>query len=209
MSTGMRQLGPLTAVALLALPLAMRPSARPTEPHPHAFDHLQRQMRRDEVPETYAPVSLALFLSLPQIPLRSMADLVAVDEMERQVVQLTGHIVRVLPVPTRLAGHGPTDYYFQLHLRPLPERGCLYQDSPRDLIATVTPYFQPPRTGWDLEQLRILCERQDRVRIGGWLLYDYLAVPGVGRWRATAWAIHPITRIEVWNPSDKVWDNLP
>jgi hypothetical protein len=82
------------------------------------------------------------------------------------------------------------------------------EDNPRDIIAAVSPAFQPPRTGWELERLRLLCERQDRVRVSGWLLYDYLSRPGVGRWRASAWAIHPVTRIEVWDPMDRSWLNL-
>ncbi len=173
-----------------------------------AFEHLQRQMRRDEVPQKYASISFAFFLNLPAIPIRTMADLVAVDEMERQAVSLTGYIARVLPVPIKLAGHRATDYNFQLHLRPASTGRCLIEDSPRDIVTVVSPAFQPPRTGWELDQLRLLCERQDRVRISGWLLYDHLSRQGVGRWRATAWAIHPVTRIEVWNAREQTWENL-
>lgn len=171
-------------------------------------EHLRRQMRREEIPPSYATISFAFFLNLPAIPIRTMADLVAVDEMERQAVTLTGYVVRVLPVPTRLAGHRTTEYNFQLHLRPGSPGRCVIEDSPRDIITVVSPPFQPPRTGWELDQLRLLCERQDRVRISGWLLYDYFGRQGVGRWRASAWAIHPVTRIEVWNLRDQVWENL-
>ena len=173
-----------------------------------AFEHLQRQMRRAEVPPAYAPISFALFLSLPELPIRTMPDLVAIDEMERQAVSLTGYVARVLPVPTKLAGTRSTEYDFQLHLRPSSVGRCLIEESPRDIIAAVTPAFQPPRVGWELDQLRLLCERQDKVRISGWLLYDYLSRPGVGRWRASAWSIHPVTRIEIWNPGERVWGNL-
>ena len=178
------------------------------EPEVLAFEHLQRQMFRDEAPRVYAPISFALFLSLPELPIRTMPDLVAIDEMERQAVSLTGYVVRVLPVPTRLAGHRPTEYNFQVHLRPASVGRCLIEDSPRDIVTVVTPAFQPPRTTWELDQLRLLCERQDKVRISGWLLYDYLSRQGVGRWRASAWAIHPVTRIEIWNAPDRSWENL-
>jgi hypothetical protein len=173
-----------------------------------AAERLQEQMQRQEPPLAYAAISFALFLSLPELPIRSMPDLVAVDEMERQAVSLTGYVSRILPVPTRLAGHGSREYNFHLHLRPASEGRCLIEDSPRDIVAAVTPAFQPPRTGWELDQLRLLCERQDRVRISGWLLYDYPSRRGVGRWRASAWAIHPVTRIEVWNPAESAWENL-
>ena len=178
------------------------------EPGVPAFEHLQRQMRRDEVPQKYASISFAFFLNLPSIPIRTMADLVAVDEMERQAVSINGYIARVLPVPTKLAGHRTTDYNFQLHLRPASTGRCLIEDSPRDVVTVVSPAFQPPRTGWELDQLRLLCERQDRVRISGWLLYDHLSRQGVGRWRASAWAIHPVTRIEIWNAREQTWENL-
>jgi len=128
--------------------------------------------------------------------------------MERQAVSINGYIARVLPVPTKLAGHRTTDYNFQLHLRPASTGRCLIEDSPRDVVTVVSPAFQPPRTGWELDQLRLLCERQDRVRISGWLLYDHLSRQGVGRWRASAWAIHPVTRIEIWNAREQTWENL-
>ena len=213
---GMAQGGPgrltllcgLVAGVALAASLIGASLGGAREPGVPAFEHLQRQMRRDEVPQKYASISFAFFLNLPSIPIRTMADLVAVDEMERQAVSINGYIARVLPVPTKLAGHRTTDYNFQLHLRPASTGRCLIEDSPRDVVTVVSPAFQPPRTGWELDQLRLLCERQDRVRISGWLLYDHLSRQGVGRWRASAWAIHPVTRIEIWNAREQTWGNL-
>jgi hypothetical protein len=196
------------ASCVLATLLAGATGGRERDAQTLAFEHLQRQMRREEVPPVYAPISFALFLSLPELPIRTMPDLVAVDEMERQAVSLTGYVARILPVPTKLAATRSTEYNFQVHLRPTSVGRCLIEDSPRDVIAVVTPAFQPPRGGWELEQLRVLCERQDKVRISGWLLYDYLSRSGVGRWRASAWSIHPVTRIEIWNPREQAWDNL-
>ncbi len=195
--------------SLLAAVLIAAAVGGAREPDVPAFEHLQRQMRRDEAPQVYAPISFALFLSLPDLPIRTMPDLVAIDEMERQAVSLTGYVARVLPVPIKLAGHRSNRYNFQLHLAPASARRCLIEDNPRDVVTVVSPALQPPRTSWDLDRLRLLCERQDRVRISGWLLYDYLSRPGVGRWRASPWAIHPVTRIEVWNPDDRAWGNLP
>ncbi len=193
---------------VLAALLAGAAAGAGKEPQVLAFEHLQRQILRDEAPRVYAPISFALFLSLPELPISSMPDLVAIDEMERQAVSLTGYVVRVLPVPTKLAGHRPTEYNFQVHLRPASVGRCLIEDSPRDIVTVVTPAFQPPRTTWELDQLRLLCERHDKVRVSGWLLYDYVSRQGVGRWRASAWAIHPVTRIEIWNALDRSWANL-
>ena len=67
------------------------------------------------------------------------------------------------------------------------------------IVTEVTPPFQPPKTGWSYEALDGLCQRQARVRISGWLLHDYPHLKDVGAWRASAWEIHPVTKIEVWN----------
>jgi hypothetical protein len=131
-----------------------------------------------------------------------------VEEVEHNAVSLTGYIVRVIPVPIHLAGLRATDWEFYLHLRLGPARRCEYQDDARNLVAVVTPYFQPPNTGWDLEALYDLCREQTRVRLSGWLLYDYLSRARVGRSRASAWSIHPVTRIEVWSPRDRSWTPL-
>jgi hypothetical protein len=44
---------------------------------------------------------------------------------------------------------------------------------------------------------RPLVDTNTQVRISGWLLFDLEHVNVVGKQRATAWEIHPITRIEV------------
>ncbi len=76
-------------------------------------------------------------------------------------------------------------------------------------MTEVTPAFQSPTTGWTMEVLRSLCERQVRVRISGWLLYDYPHARDIGNWRASAWEIHPVTLIEVWEPERQAWHLLP
>jgi hypothetical protein len=76
-------------------------------------------------------------------------------------------------------------------------------------VTKVTPLSRPPKTGWSLEALRDLCERQVRVRVSGWLLHDFQHLDGVGRWRASAWEIHPATTIEGWAPDRHVWRPLP
>jgi len=34
-------------------------------------------------------------------------------------------------------------------------------------------------------------------------------VKDVGNWRATAWEIHPVTDIEVWEPEREKWQKVP
>jgi len=168
-------------------------------------DHLAVQQQRTEIPPAYAPIDYRFFAQLPTPEIRTVPDLDAVEEVEHNAVALTGYIVRVIPVPIHLAGRRATDWEFYLHLRVGPARRCEYQDDARNLVTVVTPSFQPPHTGWDLEALYDLCREQARVRLSGWLLYDYLSRARVGRSRASAWSIHPVTRIEVWNPRDDSW----
>jgi hypothetical protein len=173
-----------------------------------AIEHLALQKRRTEIPPAYAPITYAWFAQLPTPETRTAPELAAIDEMERQAVTLAGYIVRVIPVPTEVARGQATEWEFHLHLRVGPAQRCEYQDDPRNLVTVVTPAFQPPRTGWDFDVLRELCEKQIRVRLSGWLLYDYLTRAQVGRSRVSPWAIHPLTRIEVWNAGDRSWDRL-
>lgn len=171
-------------------------------------EHLAVQQRRTEIPAAYASIDYGFFAQLPSPEIRTVSDLVAVEEVERNAVALTGYIVRVIPVPIHLAGRRATDWEFYLHLRVGPAQRCEYQDDGRNLVTVMTPSFQPPHTGWDLEALYDLCREQTRVRVSGWLLYDHLSRTRVGRSRASAWSIHPVTQIEVWKPRERSWTPL-
>jgi hypothetical protein len=171
----------------------------------HIAEHLAVQQGRTEIPAAYASIDYGFFAQLPSPEIRTVSDLAAVNEVEGNAVALTGYIVRVIPVPNRLAGWRVTDWEFYLHLRIGPARRCEYQDDARNLVTALTPSFQPPHTGWDLEALYDLCREQTRVRVSGWLLYDYVSRARVGHSRASAWSIHPVTQIEVWSPRDRSW----
>lgn len=68
--------------------------------------------------------------------------------------------------------------------------------------------FQRPQTRWSLEGLTALCQRQARVRMVGWLQHDFPHVKNVSISRASAWEIHPVTSIAVWEPDQQVWQAL-
>jgi hypothetical protein len=171
-------------------------------------DHLAVQQRRTGIPAAYVPIDYAFFAQLPTPEIRTAPDLAAIEQVERTAVALTGYIVRVIPVPVQVSGRRATHWEFLLHLRVGPARRCEYRDDARNLVAVVTPPFQPPHTGWDLEDFHDLCRDQARVRLSGWLLYDYLSRARVGHSRASAWSIQPVTQIEVWNPRDRGWNLL-
>jgi hypothetical protein len=65
------------------------------------------------------------------------------------------------------------------------------------MVVEATPRWKGANPAWSLTALRKLAAQRARVRITGWLLFDQEHPDEVGRSRATAWEIHPITRIEV------------
>jgi hypothetical protein len=171
-------------------------------------DHLATQKRRTDTPQAYAPIDYAWVAKLPTLEISTASDLVAINDVEQHAVALAGYIVRVIPVPAQLAARRATEWEFQVHLRLGPPERCEYRDDPRNVVAVVTPRFQPPHTGWDFDVLSELCREHTRVRISGWLLYDYLSRAQVGRSRVSPWAIHPVTQIEVWDARDGSWERL-
>ncbi|HSB68569.1 MAG TPA: hypothetical protein VLT62_04435 [Candidatus Methylomirabilis sp.] len=173
-----------------------------------AIEHLTLQKRRTEIAPAYAPIEYTWFTRLPTPEIRTAPELAAIDEVEGHAVAMAGYVVRVIPVPSQVAGRRATEWEFHAHLRVGPPQHCEYQDDPRNLVTVVTPPFQPPHTGWDYDVLRELCEKHTRVRFSGWLLYDYLTRAQVGRSRVSPWSIHPVTQIDVWNAGDRSWAPL-
>ena len=172
-------------------------------PAGRAADHLAAQKRRTATPPAYAPVDFAWVADLPVPEIRTVPDLAAVHEVERHAVALTGDLVRVMPVPAHMGHRRSTEWEVHLHLRVAPPQRCEFQNDPRNVVAVVTPAFQPPYTGWDVDALADLCQTHTRVRLSGWLLYDYSTGPQVGRSRVSPWSIHPVTQIEVWNTREQ------
>ncbi len=174
--------------------------------------YLIEQKNRVDIPSQYEPMTFAGFLTLPALPARYTAsDWQVVRTSTQQAVSLEGYIAEVIHARDGVTyGRPPDEGDFHVHLREAREPQCA-PESPRDrqTVTEVTPPFQPPRTGWSHEALLDLCRRQVRVRISGWLLHDYQRLRDVGDWRASAWEIHPVTNIEVWNPAGERWERLP
>ncbi len=89
----------------------------------------------------------------------------------------------------------------------------------KGVVAEVTPWFSEQFTSWTLNTLGQYSSYKSgysgsmhrppgKVRIYGWLFFDnwHAADGSVGTWRGTAWEIHPITRIEVWE--NGAWKHL-
>ena len=80
----------------------------------------------------------------------------------------------------------------------------------RVFVTEVSPWFSEVNSGWTATNLGQFASYRNgysgnmqqvpvRVRIYGWLFYDdpHSGDGSVGSWRGTAWELHPITRIEV------------
>ena len=198
--------GAVCGLALGAAPGALAAEASRGD---RVADHVAALKRRTALPPGYAPVTLAWVAQLPTPELRTAADLAALADVEERAVAVTGYVARLVPVPARLPGRGATLWEFYLHLRVTPPPTCEHYDDPRNVVAVVTPAFQPPRTGWDFDVLADLCRAHTRIRVSGWLLYDPFSQPQVGRSRVSPWSIHPVTHLEVWDPRDQGWNRLP
>jgi len=80
----------------------------------------------------------------------------------------------------------------------------------RHVVTEVTPWFKEAIAGWTTPLLRVFASYRGgysgnrqrdpaQARIYGWLFYDdpHASDGSVGTWRGTAWEVHPITSIEV------------
>jgi hypothetical protein len=174
--------------------------------------YLVAEKNRREVPTHYEPLTFGEFLTLPALPESyGESDWELVRAHTGRAVSLEGYIAEVRRAPDGWNYGRPFwEGDIHLHLREAPQCQC-FPDGPRggQIVTEVTPHFQNSTTGWDFETLWNLCQRQVRVRLSGWLLHDYQHLDAVGRWRASAWEIHPVTKIEVWDPAGQTWRPLP
>lgn len=175
-------------------------------------EHMVAQKNRRETPETYTPMTHAEFLALPVIgPRYAPEDWDRVKALEAQGVSIEGYMGEVIQ-----AFDGPTygksllEGDLHVHIRAQRSAGCFSdEDRNKQIVTEVTPHFQPPRTGWSGDVVRDLCRHQARVRVSGWLFNDAAWVKGIGDWRGSAWEIHPVTKIEIWDDAAKAWRALP
>lgn len=168
-----------------------------------ASRHLRAMKDRTAAPESVAAVTLADFIALPhRVPLATYASI------ERRGVTTEGYVQRMMRAmdddyhlevaPTPRASDGPDTTYLTAEITPVWR-----VDSKRWSYGSLEVAFRPNHGGitpWD--------EGPRRVRVSGWLLYDYQydAAPTEAQRRTVAprisgWEIHPVTRIELWDES--------
>lgn len=175
--------------------------------------HLRAMKKRTRVPASYAAYTLADFQSLPHgIALEYRA------RRESTAVSFEGWNQRMM-----MAGDGDTHLELTASPRLSGGRDTVY------VTAEVTPRFRrrPEAIGWRYDRLLALFRPNSggqtpwqhgpaRVRVSGWLLYDYQYDHTPTSWslqndspRATGWEIHPVTRIERWDESTAAWIEIP
>ncbi len=152
----------------------------------------------------YIPVSLDAVLSLswPKAPLNirdqwSAADAAAVSKYEGLPLSIEGYLISVQIKHTegtncKVQGD-PAMNDFQLEL--IKTAG---QAADHAMVVEVTPRLLDKNPGWQLGVLRELVQTERRVRISGWLFLDDESTNDQGR--TTPWELHPVMKIEVWEP---------
>ena len=163
--------------------------------------HLREMKQRDSSPAAAARFTVADFWALPHG--LSVGEYSA---YERRGIAIEGYVQRMLR-----AADG--DVHLELVQPPRREGGpdSLY------VTAEITSEWMLGSPGWSYESL---CAEfrpnrgsaapwpggPARVRLTGWLLYDYPYDTPVSPWqrahyvlRATGWEMHPVTRIERWD----------
>lgn len=172
--------------------------------------HLRAGKARTNAPARYAAWTADSFAALPHgRPLERYAPL------ERRGVSLEGWVQRTMlagdgdlhleVAPTPRGENGPDTVYVTAEITPQWRRAGRWSDG------ALVAFFRPNRGGvtpWP--------GGPRRVRVSGWLLYDFQYDRTPTEWalrnlaaRRTGWEIHPVTRLECWDDSLGGWREFP
>jgi hypothetical protein len=169
--------------------------------------HLREMKERVTAPARVTPARFADFVALPHgLPVARFAPL------ERRGVSLEGYVRLMV-----LSSDG--DYHLSISAAPPPAPSVAVGT----LTAEITPQWRKGSRWWQWEPLQTAFKPPSwyepewpggarRVRVSGWLLYDFqydepffkdrrLRLPSPPPQRLTGWEIHPVTRIELWDDS--------
>jgi hypothetical protein len=172
--------------------------------------HLRAMKERAGAPARAERLAIPDFEALPR-----MASVAEYSAHEQRGITIEGWIQRMLR-----AADG--DIHLELVTLPRVPGGpdTLY------VTAEVTSRWTLGSRGWSYEALAAAFRPNRggatawpagpaRVRLTGWLLYDYPYDHFASEWmrqhsapRATGWEMHPVTRIERWDESRGAWDEV-
>ncbi len=174
---------------------------------PPAARHLRAMKDRVRAPDSVAAVDFSWMAALPRhrIPAEYAA-------LEDRGVSLEGYVAS-------LFRSSDGDFHLEVVSQDPGADGKL----PRHISAEITPQWHRGSSGWRYERLAAAFRPigggggrwehpPRRVRLSGWLLYDYEyenVSARVQHPRLTNWEVHPVTRIEVRDDSLGAYVEIP
>ena len=182
------------------------------------------QKNRLKVPCAYTPVTVADMLALQKLPKAVRAlpdsdpDVQYLHDTESKAVMLEGFLAM-----TKDGGvegvNCKSSTRLDTHMEIVDnDTEDPRNNRPRHVVTEVTPWFHDVVPEWSTNALGQLASYvggygastaknpPTKVRIYGYLFFDEAHASGADSWRGTAWEIHPITKIEVFQNGG--WETL-
>jgi len=170
-------------------------------------------LNRTDVPASYHDVTFDAIATLGY-PVGSKhrhdwspAQLAEIERYEGAAVRVVGYLVALKP---QVGGSGEsTNCHWTAagevdwHIALVGEAG---RGEEQSVVVETTPRLRRKHAGWKVPTLKGWVDADAPVRISGWLMFDPEHRNHLGKYRATLWEIHPITRIEVWRNGR--WEDL-
>jgi hypothetical protein len=198
--------GQLAAASVKAVPQPLiingqnvcGPKGDASDPKTQALDS---NKNRTDIPDpsAYIPVGWNALASLPSGQ---------ADQLQGAPVEVEGYLSHRIQVENSGTGESTNCHLtslnevdWHMYLTNQPAQGIASA-----IIVETTPRTRPLHS-WDQGKLGQLVDSQTKMRIAGWLMYDWQHVGVIGKQRATVWEIHPITRIETQDASGN-WQNV-
>jgi len=176
-----------------------------------------QKKNRIEIPCTYSTITIEQILALKNLP-KNVRTLPAGDQritylqgLESKSVMAEGYLAMVKRSAEETTNCNSSTRK-DLHVELLAaDAGDPKNQRYKVVVTEVTPWFGENHTSWTVTELGqyasykggyggSMLRPPTKVRIYGWLFFDNIHADAhsIGNWRGTAWEIHPITRIEVW-----------
>jgi len=150
---------------------------------------LDSEKNRTDIPNSYIPLTWDQIKNLPAANHSRYegSPVAVVGFLSSQVKQETSGTGE----STNCNLHQPDEVDWHIYLTKQPN-----QPIKNAVIVETTPRTRPLHQ-WVKADLDNLVNTTTKVRISGWLMYDFQHVGEIGVHRASVWEVHPITKIEV------------
>jgi uncharacterized protein YgiM (DUF1202 family) len=157
------------------------------------FQDLDSEKNRTDIPHNYIALT---WNQLETLPANSPS------QYEGAPVTVEGYLSSQVKQETSAPGEStncnllqPDEVDWHIYLTAVPN-----QPIKNAVIIETTPRTRPLHH-WQKSVLDNLVNKSTKVRISGWLMYDFQHAGEIGVHRASVWEVHPITKIEVANGS--------